>query len=94
MSDTWNDIQALKNRKLSLREKHLRRKRELEAIKAGITGKILNLAQTYSIIAQFSLIFFYFPFFVDKNQFKRLIMFDIWLFVHMTMILKFKVKTL
>ena len=40
MSDTWNDIQALKNRKLSLREKHLRRKRELEAIKAGITGKI------------------------------------------------------
>ena len=38
MSDTWGDIQALKSRQSSFREKLARRKKEREGIVAGITG--------------------------------------------------------
>ena len=38
MEDTWNDIQAVKTKQQSLREKMLRRKREREGLVAGITG--------------------------------------------------------
>ena len=38
MSDTWSDIQAVKSKQSSLREKFARRKKEREGLLAGITG--------------------------------------------------------
>ncbi len=38
MSDTWSDIQALKSRQNSMRERLARRKKEREGLVANITG--------------------------------------------------------
>ena len=39
MSDTWSDIQALKSRQSSMRERLARRKKEREGLVADITGQ-------------------------------------------------------
>ena len=39
MSDTWSDIQALKSRQTSMRERPARRKKEREGLVADITGQ-------------------------------------------------------
>ncbi len=39
MSDTWSDIQALKSRTSSMRERLARRKKEREGLVANITGQ-------------------------------------------------------
>ena len=39
MSDTWSDIQALKSRQSSMRERLARRKKEREGLVANITGQ-------------------------------------------------------
>jgi len=39
MSDAWNDIQALKNKQSSLREKLAQRKKQRQEVVAEIIGK-------------------------------------------------------
>ncbi|XP_074645216.1 N(6)-adenosine-methyltransferase catalytic subunit METTL3-like [Tubulanus polymorphus] len=51
MSDTWSDIQAIKNKQSSLREKLLRRRREREGIVADITSSTSSSTHSTSAIA-------------------------------------------